>query len=226
MSADHKIDGFRCPLRAACFFRVEASTFDTKSEAHAAVEEYQACQCPTVKAGQAEVLYIRHLLLMRKVLGGFCPQSACYPGACLPEELFGETFPIFLKILDEYRPSFGLDFLGYASQRVRFGLQNRARGSRRADNRSAEEALDAEDLQLDMEGRILDRVLVDELLSGLSLDDADLLRLKYAFGHSTKELSERFGLSSAALRKRCERARKYLRDSDVGPEDTACAAEA
>lgn len=214
MHADPPIDSFRCPLRAACFAQPEPP-FKTRSEANGAVEHYQTSSCPVAKAKQAEDLYARHALLMRKVLAGFCPQSACYPGGCLPEELLGDTYPIFLKILDEYRPSFGLDFLGYASQRVRWALQHRVRGYDRADKRSMEEVQEGDDFQVDTESRVLDRVFADKLLGRLPLEDADLLRLKYGLGFSTKELSERFGVSGATLRKRCERARRRLNGKEV-----------
>ncbi|GMR13562.1 MAG: hypothetical protein BMS9Abin29_1774 [Gemmatimonadota bacterium] len=213
MRADPPIDSFRCPLRAACLARPEAP-FETRSEANAAVEHYQACSCPVVKAKHAQNLYARHALLMRKALGCFCPQSACYPGGCLPEELLGDTYPIFLKILDAYRPSFGLDFLGYASQRVRWALQHRARGHDRADKRSREEVQEGDHLHVDTEARVLDRVFADKLLGRLPLEDADLLRLKYGLGFSTKELAERFGVSGATLRKRCERARRRLNENE------------
>lgn len=190
-----------------------------------AVEHYQACSCPVAKAKHAEDLYSRHARLMRGALGGFCRPSACYPGGCLPEELLGDTYLIFLKILDEYRPSFGLDFLGYASQRVRWALQHRARGHDRADKRSMEEVQEADHPQVDTESRVLDRVFADKLLGRLPLEDADLLRLKYGLGFSTKELSERFGVSGATLRKRCERARRRLNENVVsdgrGPTSSA-----
>jgi hypothetical protein len=146
-----------------------------------------------------------------ETLARFCQRSRCYPGGCLIEELVGETYPIFRQVLDDYDVSQGVDFLGYASRRLYWGLQHCARRLERAVFRAPPpEAREEPPPRHTIEERVLDRLLARELLARLDTKDAALL-VSNAAGHTCTELAESAGVSPATLRKRLERLRGRLR---------------
>jgi RNA polymerase sigma factor (sigma-70 family) len=162
-------------------------------------------------------LYLRHLPLVRKSLLGFCSRSECCPGRCLNEELVGETFPVFLRALHEFNPERGVDFLGYVSQRLSWGMEHaagrRLRACRREQSGDDLEQLPSEE---SAEERGLASVLVAQLLGRLTPEDAWLVEHHYAIGRPSRELAETLGLSDGAIRKRLERLRRRLRDFASG----------
>lgn len=206
---------FRCPLRGTCF-RSPGPAYVSYEACNAAVMQYRAAADPAERDARLRELYQRCLPLMRKALHRFChpyrPASRCYPGACLPEDLVGETFPIFRDVLDEYDPSRGMDFVGFASQRLYWRLRRRAQELVRPQDTAATSAEPLpQPAQPDAEeARLLDQLLIEQLLERLSPDDAQLLR-RYACGYRSDELARWAGVSPAAVRKRLERLRRQLR---------------
>ena len=210
--SNHPPEAFLCPLMVECFGPTYKA-YSSRVEANAAVQRYHANVCPDVRAQQAATLYLRHLPLVKKVLAKFCPQSECHPGVCLPHELLGDSFPIFQKALDQYDFSYGLDFLGYVNQRLRWGLRKRAVAHlRELDEAVPQDGSSEGSGWEDVEDRLLDRVYARELLSRLEADEAELVRLRYGCGYSSKELAEEKGISPAALRKRFQRLRGRLQE--------------
>ena len=205
---------FQCPLHRACLS--EENRLRLSIEAlNALVAEYQSIEESEesdVKQEHARRLFARCIPLVRKSLVRFCPFSKCYPGACLPEELVGHTYVVFVQALDDYRPDNGHDFLGYAAQRLWWSLRHEARRLRKAppappSHSEADVSLPPEDA----EARILDRVFTEQLLTGMTEDNAALLRLRCEDGYSHRELATMTGLSSSAVRKRVQRLREGLR---------------
>lgn len=210
--SNHPLDAFLCPLMVECF-GPGYQAFTSRAEGNAEVDRYQACDCPDERAQQAATLYLRHLPLVKKILGKFCRQSECHPGVCLPHDLFGDSFPIFRKALDEYDSSYGLDFLGYVSQRLQWGFRKRAAAHlRELDEAVPHDSSGESSGWEDVEDRLLDRVYAGELLSSLGAEEAELVTLRYGCGYSSKELAEARGISPAALRKRFERLRGRLQE--------------
>lgn len=207
----HRPSGlFQCPLRGSCF-AAAGPPYASAQAANEAVARYKACPQAEARRRQGEELYLRHLLLIGKALARFCHPAACYPGGCRVEDLIGDTYPVFREILDEYEPSYGVDFLGFASQRLYWRLEHRARRLERAMYRAAPlESVEPLSPSETTEERLLNRAMAQELLSHLDERDAALMT-RYAAGHSGRELAESEGMSSAALRKRLERLRARLR---------------
>ena len=203
-------DSFQCPLRSSCY-GASGEPFASYRAANEAVSRYQSCTLAAQRCHQAEELYLRHLVLVRKTLARFCQRSRCHPGACLPEELTGDTYPIFQQALENYDPSLGVDFLGYVSQRLYWGLQH---CTRRLDSTQVRaplaEMAEEPALRHAEEERVLNRVLAQWLLAQLDSSDA-LLMARYATGYSCRELAEALGISHTAVRKRLERLRTRLR---------------
>ena len=211
---------FQCPLRGRCFDSVERP-FPSARALNAAVAEWQSCPAGGAKEQQAERLFRRCLPVVAKALIRFCPISRCYPGECLAEELLGATYVIFVSALDDYRPTHGTDFLGYATQRLHWGLRHEARRLRKARPPTPPSGRTDGSLQPGAEEtRILDRVVVAEILDGLAKADAALLELRYRGGYSNRELAQMSGVSCTALRKRLERLRARLRGAQR-PEPSA-----
>jgi len=179
----HPPDAFRCPLTAECF-GPGVKAFPSRAHGNAAVANYQACRCSTDQASCATSLYLKHMPLVKKVLGGFCRESECHPGGCLPEELLGDTYPIF--------------------QRHRAGL---AHGE-------IEENSESYAGWEEVEERLLDKIFVTELLGDLGDEEAELVTLRYGCGFSSRELAEAKGISHGALRKRFERLMARLQSWD------------
>ena len=205
MASDPSVS-FQCPLRVVC-----GKPFSSLRAVNGAVSRYKSCRPAAARRHQAGRLYLRHLPLVRKTLARFCPRSRCYPGGCLPEELVGETYPIFLQALEDFEPAVGVDFVGFFSQRLHWRLQHRARRLCRLHHRAPPPQLMEEPAQQhDEEDRVLDRVMAHELLAHLAASDA-LLMARYAAGHTSAELAESLGISTAAVRKRLERLRARLR---------------
>jgi RNA polymerase sigma factor (sigma-70 family) len=176
---------------------------------------YRSANTEAQRLRIARDLYLRFLPLVRKTLYRFChrfrPSSRCYSGACLPEELLGDSYLAFLKALEEFDPNRGVDFVGYASQRLYWYLEHRAR--RLEPLRRQLDISDRHDHPTpasDEEERLLDRLLTDDLLARLSLEDRTLLR-RYASGYRLAELARENRISEPALRKRLERLRRRLR---------------
>jgi len=64
-----------------------------------------------------------------------------------------------------------------------------------------------------LENQAIQNIQVEEVVSGLRLLDekyAEVLILRYYFGYSDSKLAKHFGLTPAAVRKRCERGKKKL----------------
>jgi RNA polymerase sigma factor (sigma-70 family) len=203
-------NSFQCPLCSSCY-GAHGEPFPSYRAANEAVARYQSCTLAAERRRQADQLYLRYLPLVRKTLARVCLRSRCYPGVCIPEELMGETYPIFQQSLDDYDPSLGVDFVGYVSQRLRWGLQHCARRLEKTQFRSPPPQVAEDPIPGHIEEeRVLDRVMAHDLLSRLGSSDA-LLIGRYAAGHSCGELAEAFGITSAAVRKRLERLRTRLR---------------
>ncbi len=202
---------FRCPLGRRCL-RAEVLPYPTIEALNASVARYQSCPLGSAKDERAWRLFARCLPLVRKALVRFCPFSQCRPGACMPEELVGETYFVFVRALDDYRSDSGVDFLGYLAGRLRWGLRHEARRLSKAPPvlRRDEGSSGTPRCESD-EARILDRLSAEGLLSGVSEDEAALMRLRYAEGYLHRELAEMTGLSHAAVRKRLERLRRRLK---------------
>ena len=201
----HPSDSFRCPLTAECF-GPSVKAFPSRAHGNAAVANYRACTCPVDQVSSATTLYLRHMPLVKKVLGRFCRESECHPGGCLPEDLLGDTYPIFKKALDDFDVSYGLDFLGYLSQRLKWGLLKSVQ--RRRKDLGEGEVVESSDSYCgweEVEERLLDKVFVTELLGGLGDEEVKLVTLRYGCGFSSRELAEAKGISHGALRKRFER---------------------
>lgn len=129
----------------------------------------------------------------------------------MPEDLVGEAFPVFRDALDGYDPSLGVDFVGYASQKLFWGLEHQARPMARAALELSDGTYEGLPAVEGEEDRLLTRVLIDDLLSRLHQSDAELLT-RYVEGHTCDELALWTGASPAAIRKRLERLRRKLRD--------------
>lgn len=126
----------------------------------------------------------------------------------------GESYLAFRAALDAYDPEYGVDFLGYMSQRLYWALEHRARHQRdgqvvRLDAPQAERVDREED-------RALSRVLARDVLTTLDPGDADFLTL-HASGHTGRELAAGVGISPAAARKRLERLRRRVRETVPEP---------
>ncbi len=206
--------GFTCPLRGPCFSAAR-SPFSSYDACNRAVSSYLATTAEPQRHRIARELYLRFLPLVRKTLYRFChrfrPASRCYSGACLPEELLGDSYLAFLKALDEFDPARGVDFVGYASQRLYWYLEHRARRLERAHRRL--EISDRRDHPVsgsEEEDRLLDRLVAEQLLARLSPEDRALFRA-YASGYRLRELAKENATSEQALRKRLERLRRRLR---------------
>jgi RNA polymerase sigma factor (sigma-70 family) len=207
----HTVRGFQCPLRGVCF--ATARPYASVHAANRAASRYHACSCPATRERHATRLYERHLPLVRKTLARFCRTSHCYPGGCAVEDLVGESYLAFRAALDAYDPAYGVDLLGYMSQRLYWALEHRARNLR--NGRIVR--LDApEDERADREeNRALSRVLARDVLATLDPADAELLT-RHASGHTDRELAAGVGISPAAARKRLERLRRRVREAVPG----------
>ncbi len=202
--------GFQCPLSGQCF-QTPGLPFPSCQEANEAVARYRSAASVTARRRLANRLFLRHMLLVRKTLARFCWKSECFPGGCLVEELVGESYAIFRQALDDYEPSVGIDFLGYASRRLYWGLEHCARRHERALLRAPpSEMADPPAPRYAEEDRHLDRLLARKLLACLDAGDATLMA-DHAAGYSCQELARAAGLSHAAVRKRLERLRARLR---------------
>lgn len=205
-AARHAPSRFECPLRSACF--AAARPYSSFRAANRAAARYHACTCTETRELHATRLYERHLPLVRKTLARFCASWRCYPGGCQVEDLVGESYLAFRQALDRYDPTYGVDFVGYVSQRLYWLLEHRAR-----DHQGRALCVDAEDPEAfdAEEDRALNRVLAGDVLERLDPADADLLA-RDAAGHSDKELAAAAGVSPAAVRKRLERLRRRVRE--------------
>lgn len=193
--------------------------FASHEAANAAVARYRSCRQPEARGRLANDLFLRHLRLVRKTLARFCSRSRCYPGACLVEDLVGETYPLFRRALDEYEPSFGLDFVGFASRRLYWGLERTARSLNRAARLPSRHTLpDPSAPWFATEERALNTLLARQLLARLDAKDAALVALRYAGGYTCRELADSDGMTAAALRKRLERVRGRLRGFATPPD--------
>jgi len=203
---------FVCPLRGPCFS--DATPFPCLEEANQAVEEYHRIPDGADRDRRAAELFERFLPLVRKSLRQFChpfrPNSGCYPGACLPEDLVGETYPIFRDVLEGYDSSRGVDFVGFALQQFYWGLEHRVRPMERVAARQAPWGDRDYAVWDDEEERLFRRILTAELLERLEPEDADLIT-RDAAGHTSEEMGRVAGISPAAVRKRLERIRRRLR---------------
>jgi len=126
----------------------------------------------------------------------------------------GNTYPIFRQALTEYDASHGVDFVGYLSQRLYWGLQHdyrRLESATRCASCSDGDDAASQAATNGQEEQMIDRIFVRELLGRLDKSDAELLS-RYACGHSHRELAESVGISAAAMRKRLERLRTKLRE--------------
>jgi RNA polymerase sigma factor (sigma-70 family) len=148
------------------------------------------------------------LPLVRKTLARFCATSQCYPGGCQVEDLVGESYLAFRQALDRYDPAYGVDFVGYMSQRLYWLLEHRARSQQDRALRFDVGDVAASDHE---EEQALNRIWVEDVLARLDPADADLL-VRDAAGHSDKELAAAVGVSPAAVRKRLERLRRRVRE--------------
>lgn len=210
----HPRAGFTCPLRGPCF-SAAPSPFSSYAACNRAVSSYLATTPGPQRQRIARELYLRFLPLVRKTLYRFChrfrPASRCYSGACLPEELLGDSYLAFLEALDEFDPGRGVDFVGYAGQRLYWYLEHRARRLERARRRlEISDRCDHPVSGSEEEGRLLDRLAAEELLARLSPEDRTLITA-YASGYRLRELAKENGTSEEALRKRLERLRRRLR---------------
>jgi RNA polymerase sigma factor (sigma-70 family) len=197
---------FECPLRSACF--AGARPFASFRAANRAAARYHACACPATRERHAARLYERHLPLVRKTLGRFCATSKCYPGGCQIEDLVGESYLAFRQALDRYDPAYGVDFVGYVSQRLHWTLEHRARNQQDRALRLDAPELEATDGE---EERALNRVWAADVLARFDAADAELLA-RDAAGHTDRELAAAAGVSPAAVRKRLERLRRRARE--------------
>lgn len=211
---------FLCPLRGGPFADPPAP-FEDVEAANAAAERFRDARGEE-RERRARELYLRHLPLVRKTLAGLCYRCSCYPGACHVEDLVGESYPVFRDALERYDPSYRVDFVGYMSRRLSWRLRTRLErleewrsatslplqgdllpgsesGEPRSDGGSGERA-------------VLARVLRDELLGGLTEEEAELLERRYERGYTARQIAEEIGVSHAAVRKRLERIRRRLRE--------------
>lgn len=203
--------GFRCPLRGECFSAAGCPFPDTQT-ANDAVRAYQVLESPDGRAQAGNDLYLRHLPLVRKTLQRFCRTAQCYCGGCAVEDLVGETYAIFRLALDEYDAGRGVDFLGFAGQRLYWETRHRLRDLNRTGADTDPDGPHPEEDPGESERRLLGSVWVDEVMARLGDADAEVLRHRYAEGGSCGELAERLDLSPAAARKRLSRARGRLRE--------------
>lgn len=205
--------GFLCPLRGACFAAAGA-TYQTQRELNEAVIRFQQTVEPDQRDEMAREIYARCLPLVRKTLHRFChssrPDSRCYPGACLPEDLVGESYPVFQRAMEDFDPAVGMDFLGFVSQRLFWGLEHAARKLERAARElPLTEVFDVPSGDPD-EDRLIDQMVLQDFATRLDRADAELFRL-YTDGVTGEQLAERLGISGTALRKRLQRLRERLR---------------
>lgn len=214
MTPDRPIGSFLCPLRGSCF-TAAASPYPSYQACNNAVTRFQNARTPRERHARARAIYLRCLPLVRSTLHRFChpyrPGSRCYPGACLPEDLLGDSYPIFHRALNTWDSTVGVDFLGYVSQRLYWGLEHRARHLDRARCETPLTELTADPAFDAAEDRLLAAVTAEELVNRLDHDNAELLR-RYASGYSSEELARWAGISRQAVRKRLERIRKRLRE--------------
>lgn len=204
--ARHAPTRFECPLRSACF--ADARPYASFRAANRAAARYHACTCTDTRERHAARLYERHLPLVRKTLARFCATSRCYPGGCPVEDLVGESYLAFRQALDRYDPAYGVDFVGYVSQRLYWMIEHRARNQQ--DRALRLDVLDVATADGEEE-RALNRVWAEDVLARLDPADADLL-VRDAAGHTDKELAAAAGVSPAAVRKRLERVRRRARE--------------
>lgn len=202
---------FRCPLGRRCL-RADVLPYPTIEALNAAVRRYRACPAGGTRDEKAWRLFARCLPLVRKALVRFCPFSECRAGACLPEEMVGETYVVFVRALDDYQLDSGVDFLGYLAGRLRWGLRHAARRVSRLSSapRRDEDSTEPARCESD-EARILDRLFAEALLRTVGEDEATLVRLRYVEGYLHREVADMTGLSHAAVRKRLERLHRRLK---------------
>lgn len=200
-----RTETFDCPLRAECLASGECP-FPSCADVNRAVARYKSCRSSTTRRKQAYELYRLHLPLVRKTLARFCRTSECHPGECLAEELVGESYPVFCQLLDDYRPSLGIDFLGFASQRLFWRLSRCAQQLEQRIGVPTQSLSDWLTPSQPVDERLFDQLHVSQILSRLDPNDADVVT-RLAAGYTYRELSDSMGVSGAALRKRVERAR-------------------
>jgi RNA polymerase sigma factor (sigma-70 family) len=125
--------------------------------------------------------------------------------------LVGETYPLFRRALDRFRPPVGVDFVGYLGDRLYWGIEHEARrirGSRVV--AETEEWLES-GTPGDEERQLLDRILLEQLLDRLKAHEAALV-WDHVSGYTSRELAEAAGVSEVSVRKRLERVRRRLRE--------------
>jgi RNA polymerase sigma factor (sigma-70 family) len=206
--------GFGCPLQGPCFSQATAG-FSSYEAANQGVAGYLASATTEERDARAIVLFQGMLPLLRKTLRRFCPParaaSRCDPGGCLPEDLVGESYLAFREVLDLYDPTRGVDFVGFATQRLYWNLEHRARPLERSLAETAGGSLDNLLARENEEDLVLRSVVADDLLSRLERADAEIL-MQDACGYDCKEIAAGAGISATAVRKRIERARGKLRE--------------
>ena len=202
--------GFECPLRRRCLGG--GTPFGSFHAANRAAGRYHACGCPDTREALAAELYGRFAPLVRKTLARFCGISRCYPGGCVPEDLIGESYLAFHQALERFDPAFGVDFVGYLSQRLYWALEHRVRdlGRRLVAQHEPDDVRASEE-----EDVALTRVAAAEMFGRVTAVEAELL-MQEAAGHTDRELASAAGVTPAAIRKRLERLRRRLRQGQRG----------
>jgi DNA-directed RNA polymerase specialized sigma24 family protein len=130
----------------------------------------------------------------------------------------GESYPIFRRALDSWDREMGVDFIGYVSQRLYWGLEHRARRLERPRREAPLTDLATEPAIEATEDRLIAAVTAEALMSRLDPEDGELLR-RYGSGYSSAELAYWAGISPQAVRKRLERIRKRLGRASGGPSN-------
>jgi RNA polymerase sigma factor (sigma-70 family) len=213
--------GFRCPLNAG-FLTTACAPYPSRAAANAAVARFRSCADPRARGRLASELFLRHGHLVRRTLRRFCARSRCYPGGCLVEDLVGAAYPVFRRVLEEYDAAAGLDFVGYASQRLYWGLEHVHRRLERERRRASGiagaagafapsgERPGSDGAPERIEDRLLDRIVTQRLLAALRPEDRWLLT-RHVAGYTYEELAPALAATPAALRKRVQRLLARLR---------------
>lgn len=201
---------FPCPLRGPCL-RAARTRFRSFAGANWAVARYQVCAAEDRRDHFAHELFLRYLPLIRKTLARFCAWSRCYRGACLVEDLVGETYPLFRRALDRFRSPVGVDFVGYLTDRLYWGLEHEVRRIKGSPVVAETEAWPESGTSGDEECRLHARILSEQLLDCLTAREAALVS-DHVSGYTHRELAEAAGVSEVSVRKRLERARRRLRE--------------
>jgi len=201
---------WRCPLTIEPFAMGESRCYPSTSAGNCAISAFRSHEAGTSPGDAVTAIYWGHLGVVRKALRRYCSRSRCHAGACLVEDLVGESFILFHHALSDYDSSKGLDFLGYLSRRLKWGLAKRIRKASswyHADRSTLDDAPSLNDSDTSPESAAINRLTVSAALSRLPAADRQLLEARFVDEVSYAALACHYDTTACALRMRVSRLR-------------------